>query len=168
MAVEQLYWKGPWCLGRPRLNVSQRCALAAKVVKVMLGCMKRSTAGRWEKWLFPSTQQTLSRILCPVLALHHNHYILRIILWMINDIILLIWINWKEFGMGRESRAGINVWGLEHLVYKERLRGWGLFSLKERRLLGRPTAAASIHVDVIKMEPGSSLLQQSCQFRQDH
>lgn len=44
-----LYWEGPWCPGRHRLNASKRCALAAKVVKGMLGCIKRSTAGRWGK-----------------------------------------------------------------------------------------------------------------------
>lgn len=92
---------------------------------------------------------------------------------MINNIILLISTNWKEFEVG--GRAGANIWGLEHLVYEEKLTSWGLFILRERKLSGGPTAAATIRTEVIKVEPGSSLLQQSCEDhnkvvrnRQDH
>lgn len=59
----------------------------------------------------------------------------------------------------KEGRAGAHVWGLQHLVCKERPRAWGFLSLRERRLSG----TARIHVEVTKIEQGFALLQLTCQ-----
>lgn len=34
--------KVPWCLGRERMEMNQQCALAASVVKGVLGCLNRN------------------------------------------------------------------------------------------------------------------------------
>lgn len=50
-----------------RLTISQQCAIAAKKVNILLGCIKRNTGSRSKKEIFPF-YSAMVRNICPVLG----------------------------------------------------------------------------------------------------
>jgi len=100
-----------------KLIMKQQCALVAKKASGPLGCIKKSVASSWREVLLPLYT-----------ALVRPHLDSCIHFWahkFKKDEELMERVQLKAMKMIR---------GLEHLLYEERLRELGLFSLKKTRL----------------------------------
>ncbi|PKU33283.1 hypothetical protein llap_16413 [Limosa lapponica baueri] len=108
---------GIWVDGK--LNMSQRCALAAKRANHVLGCIKHSIAGQLSEVIVPTLHCTGTappQVLCTVLRCLN--------------------IRRESSYECVQKRATKMVKGLEGKTYEEWLRSLGLFSLEKRRLRG--------------------------------
>ncbi|KAJ7399925.1 hypothetical protein BTVI_110072 [Pitangus sulphuratus] len=96
-----------------KLNMTQRCTLAAQKVSGTLGCIKRRVASRSRERILP---------LYSALVTPHLEYCKQFWCLQHKDMELL------EEGKRRATRL---IRGLEHLPYEVRLRKLGLFSLEK-------------------------------------
>ena len=105
-----------------KLNMSRQCVLAAPKANHLLGCIKSSVASRSREVILPLwSGETPLGALRPALepSAQDRH---------------------GPFAAGLDKTTKM-IGGLEHLLYEERLRELGLFSLEKRRLRGGLIAA---------------------------
>ncbi|KAJ7422506.1 hypothetical protein BTVI_13829 [Pitangus sulphuratus] len=101
-----------------KLNMTQRCALAAQKVSGTLGCIKRKVASKSRERILP---------LYSALVTPHLEYCKQFWCLQHKDMELLEQTQRSATKLTR---------GLEHLPYEDRLRKLGLFSLEKRRVHG--------------------------------
>uniref|UniRef100_A0A8B9FJ01 Reverse transcriptase domain-containing protein n=1 Tax=Amazona collaria TaxID=241587 RepID=A0A8B9FJ01_9PSIT len=130
-----------------KLNMSRQRALAAEKANHILGCIKRSVTSRLREVILP----LYSALVRP----HLEHCVQFWCPQHKKDMELLEQV---------QRRATRMIRGLEHLLYEDRMRKLGLFSLEKRRLRGDLLAAFQ-YLKGAYRDAGEGLFIRDCSER---